>query len=89
MSLYPLLLNPALHVKVWGGRQLETLLHKALPTAEHIVFVESRFPAVTVFTKNGNRWDKAFFNEKQEEVEIRGHFISLEKIYRKTAYFAK
>jgi hypothetical protein len=34
MSLYPLLLNPALHVKVWGGRQLETRLHKALPTAE-------------------------------------------------------
>lgn len=34
MSLYPLLLNPALHVKVWGGRQLQTLLHKALPTAE-------------------------------------------------------
>jgi mannose-6-phosphate isomerase len=34
MSLYPLLLNPALHVKVWGGRRLETLLHKSLPTAE-------------------------------------------------------
>jgi mannose-6-phosphate isomerase len=34
MSLYPLLLNPALHVKVWGGRRLETLLHKTLPTAE-------------------------------------------------------
>jgi mannose-6-phosphate isomerase len=34
MTLYPLLLNPALHVKVWGGRRLETLLHKSLPTAE-------------------------------------------------------
>jgi len=34
MSLYPLLLNPALHVKVWGGRRLETLLHKSLPTAQ-------------------------------------------------------
>jgi mannose-6-phosphate isomerase len=32
MSLYPLLLNPALHVKVWGGRRLETLLGKTLPT---------------------------------------------------------
>ncbi len=34
MTLYPLLLNPALHIKVWGGRKLETLLHKALPTAD-------------------------------------------------------
>ncbi len=34
MTLYPLLLNPALHVKVWGGRKLETLLHKDLPTDE-------------------------------------------------------
>jgi mannose-6-phosphate isomerase len=33
-TLYPLLLNPALHVKVWGGRKLENLLHKALPTSE-------------------------------------------------------
>jgi mannose-6-phosphate isomerase len=33
-TLYPLLLNPALHIKVWGGRKLETLLHKALPTGE-------------------------------------------------------
>ena len=32
--LYPLLMNPALHVKVWGGRRLETLMGKALPTAE-------------------------------------------------------
>jgi mannose-6-phosphate isomerase len=32
--LYPMLLDPALHVKVWGGRRLETLMHKRLPTAE-------------------------------------------------------
>ncbi len=34
MTLYPLLLNPALHVKVWGGRQLETMIGKTLPTDE-------------------------------------------------------
>lgn len=34
MPLYPFLLKPALHVKVWGGRRLETLLHKDLPTDE-------------------------------------------------------
>ncbi|HUN10353.1 MAG TPA: class I mannose-6-phosphate isomerase [Aggregatilineales bacterium] len=33
-SLYPLKIQPALHVKVWGGRKLETLYHRALPTAE-------------------------------------------------------
>jgi mannose-6-phosphate isomerase len=32
MTLDPLLLEPALHVKVWGGRKLETMLHKTLPT---------------------------------------------------------
>lgn len=32
--LYPLRLKPALKVKVWGGRKLETLLHKSLPTSE-------------------------------------------------------
>lgn len=31
---YPMLLKPALKVKVWGGRRLETLLGKALPTSE-------------------------------------------------------
>jgi mannose-6-phosphate isomerase len=31
-DLYPLLIDPALHVKVWGGRKLQTLLGKALPT---------------------------------------------------------
>lgn len=31
---YPLLLDPALKVKVWGGRKLETVLGKHLPTAE-------------------------------------------------------
>ena len=34
MSLYPFLLEPALHVSVWGGRQLETVLHKRLPKDE-------------------------------------------------------
>jgi mannose-6-phosphate isomerase len=33
-ALYPLLMNPALHVKVWGGRRLATLMGKTLPTAE-------------------------------------------------------
>lgn len=34
MSLYPLLLNPVPHTRVWGGRRLETELGKTLPTAE-------------------------------------------------------
>lgn len=29
--LYPLLLNPVLHPRVWGGRKLESILHKPLP----------------------------------------------------------
>ena len=33
-SLYPLKLQPALHVKVWGGRRLSEQLSKALPTRE-------------------------------------------------------
>ncbi len=33
-ALYPLLLQPSLHVKVWGGRRLATYLHKSLPTDE-------------------------------------------------------
>ncbi len=33
-TLYPMLLEPTLHVKVWGGRHLETVMHKALPTDE-------------------------------------------------------
>ncbi|MFW5772586.1 MAG: type I phosphomannose isomerase catalytic subunit [Phototrophicaceae bacterium] len=32
--LYPLLLHPSLHVKVWGGRQLADVMGKNLPTAE-------------------------------------------------------
>ena len=32
-KLYPLLLRPSLHIKVWGGRQLETL-NKSLPTSD-------------------------------------------------------
>lgn len=34
MTLYPLLLEPALHLRVWGGRRLATDLHKVLPTHE-------------------------------------------------------
>lgn len=30
-ALYPLLLNPTLHSKVWGGRRLATQMHKSLP----------------------------------------------------------
>lgn len=30
--LYPLLLNPALHTRVWGGRKLASVMHKTLPT---------------------------------------------------------
>ncbi|MGQ9887880.1 MAG: type I phosphomannose isomerase catalytic subunit [Aggregatilineales bacterium] len=33
-TLYPLLLNPTLHVKVWGGRRLESALGKRLPTPD-------------------------------------------------------
>ena len=33
-SLYPLKLQPALHVKVWGGRKLAQRLNKTLPTPE-------------------------------------------------------
>jgi len=32
--LYPLLLEPSLHIKVWGGRQLETQIGKTLPTQD-------------------------------------------------------
>jgi mannose-6-phosphate isomerase len=34
MPAYPLLFEPSLHVKVWGGRQLATRLGKTLPTDE-------------------------------------------------------
>jgi len=33
-TLYPLLLQATLHTKVWGGRRLETVMHKSLPTSE-------------------------------------------------------
>jgi mannose-6-phosphate isomerase len=33
-SLYPLLLQPSLHTKIWGGRKLETVLGKKLPTGD-------------------------------------------------------
>lgn len=31
-ALYPLKLNPSLHIKVWGGRKLSTDMNKPLPT---------------------------------------------------------
>ena len=31
-NIYPFLIEPVLHAKVWGSRKLETILHKALPT---------------------------------------------------------
>lgn len=61
--------------------------YQEIPSVEHIVFIESRFPSITIFTKTGQGWDKAFCNEKQEAITIRQHHISLEKIYRKTGYF--
>lgn len=33
-QIYPMLLEPALHTRVWGGRRLETELGKVLPTSE-------------------------------------------------------
>ncbi len=39
MTLYPLLMKPTLHTRVWGGRALETRYHKALPT--HAPYGES------------------------------------------------
>lgn len=33
-SLYPLRLSPALHTKIWGGRRLNTLMGKPLPSSE-------------------------------------------------------
>lgn len=33
-ALYPMLLQPALHTRVWGGRRLETVMGKLLPTDE-------------------------------------------------------
>jgi Uma2 family endonuclease len=61
--------------------------YKELPSIEHIVFIESRFPSITIFTKTPGGWDKAFYNEKQEAIAIRGQQVSLEKIYRKAGFF--
>ncbi len=33
-ALYPLKLRPALHTKIWGGRRLNTLMGKLLPSSE-------------------------------------------------------
>ena len=32
MSLYPLKFKPRFVEKIWGGRKIETVLHKKLPT---------------------------------------------------------
>jgi mannose-6-phosphate isomerase len=34
MTMYPMLLQPALHTRVWGGHRLADQLHKKLPTDE-------------------------------------------------------
>ena len=34
LLLYPLLLTPTLHTRVWGGRKLATIFDKPLPTSE-------------------------------------------------------
>ena len=31
-SLYPLMLQPSLHIKVWGGKRLNTVLNKRVPS---------------------------------------------------------
>ncbi len=36
MELYPLIFQPIFKPKIWGGRMLETLLGKSLPTGERI-----------------------------------------------------
>ncbi|MBI3260385.1 MAG: mannose-6-phosphate isomerase, partial [Ignavibacteriae bacterium] len=36
MTPYPFLFEPSLHSKVWGGRAMETILHKYLPPNEPI-----------------------------------------------------
>ncbi len=61
--------------------------YQELPSIEHILFVESRFPAVTHFTRHAQGWEKSFCNEKAERVTVRSHSFSLEDIYRKTDYF--
>ncbi len=33
-ALYPLLLQAALHTRVWGGRKLATVMHKSLPDSQ-------------------------------------------------------
>ena len=36
MTPYPFLFEPSLHVKVWGGRAMENILHKSLPPNEPV-----------------------------------------------------
>jgi mannose-6-phosphate isomerase len=51
MTVYPLLLAPALHTRVWGGRKLESTLHKRLPTSDP--YGESWEMHDTVLVANG------------------------------------
>lgn len=55
-ALYPLLLQPALHTRVWGGRRLETVMGKPLPTAEP--YGESWEMHDTAIVVNGGYHDK-------------------------------
>ncbi|MEZ4957989.1 MAG: Uma2 family endonuclease [Saprospiraceae bacterium] len=63
--------------------------YQSLPSVECILFIESRFPAITVFTRTAEGWDKAFFNEKEEGFGIRGKKALVGDVYRKTGYFGK
>ena len=63
--------------------------YQTLPSVEYILFIESRFPAVTLFTRTSDSWDKAFFNEQEEGFEIREKSILVGDVYRKTGYFEK
>ena len=61
--------------------------YKGLPSVEHILFIESRFPAATHFIRKENVWKKTFYDVKEDVIEIRGNNILLEDVYRKTLYF--
>lgn len=63
--------------------------YQELPSVEHILFVESRFPAVTHFVRQGEHWKKFFFNEAGEMLEVRSNLISIGDIYKKTDYFSR
>lgn len=62
--------------------------YKSFPTVEHILYIESRFPALTLFTRTEkDKWDKQFINEPHETIQIAGQSIALEAIYLRTEYF--